>query len=99
MNHNLWGETIKKATPAIVTIIISKNVKAVKEDMAAELLAMPTPLGQPQQPLDIPPDAVDGRGMVKIGSGSGFFADPSGIILTNKHVIADPKAEYTVITN
>ncbi len=98
MNHNVWGGTIKKATPAIVTIIISKNIRAVKEEIAAEFLAMPQ-LGQPQQPIDIPPEAIDARGMVKIGSGSGFFVDPSGIILTNKHVIADPQAEYTVITN
>ncbi len=100
MNHNLWGETIKKTTPAIVTIVISKNIKTVKEEMASEFLAMPAPFGgQQQAPVDIPAEAIDARGMVKIGSGSGFFADPSGIILTNKHVIADPKAEYTVITN
>ena len=98
MKQNLWGQTIKKVTPAIVTIVISKNIKAVKEEMAAEFLTVP-PFGQPQQPIDIPEEAINARGMVKIGSGSGFFVDPSGIILTNKHVIADPHAEYAVITN
>ena len=98
MKENLWGKTIRQSTPAIVTIVISKNVKALKKDMAAEMMAMPD-YAQPKEPIDIPPDAVDSHGMVKIGSGSGFFVDPTGIILTNKHVIADANAEYTVITN
>mgnify|MGYP001564185785 FL=1 len=94
----MWGKTIRESTPAIVTIVISKNIKALKKDMATELMALP-PYAQPKEPMDIPPEAVDSHGMVKIGSGSGFFVDPTGIILTNKHVIADPNAEYTVITN
>lgn len=98
MNHNVWGQTIKKATPAIVTISISKKANQVKQDMDAEFTGM-MPYGAPRKPVDIPPEAIDSRGMVKIGSGSGFFVDPSGIILTNKHVITDPQAEYMVITN
>ena len=98
MKENIWGKTIRESTPAIVTIVISKNIKALKKDMATELMALP-PYAQPKEPMDIPPDAVDAHGMVKIGSGSGFFVDPTGIILTNKHVIADPNAEYAVITN
>jgi serine protease Do len=35
--------------------------------------------------------------MVQIGGGSGFFISSKGILLTNKHVIADAKAEYTVL--
>jgi S1-C subfamily serine protease len=98
MKENLWGKTIRASTPAIVTIVISKNAKALKKDMAAEMMALP-PYAQEQRPPDIPPEAVDAHGMVKIGSGSGFFVDPSGIILTNKHVIADANAEYAVITD
>lgn len=98
MKENVWGKTIRESTPAIVTIVISKNIKALKKDMSAELMALP-PYAQPKEPMDIPPDAVDAHGMVKIGSGSGFFVDPTGIILTNKHVIADLNAEYAVITN
>ncbi len=98
MKGNIWGATIKSAAPAIVTIVISKNVKAVRADLSAEMLSMPAEIRERHAP-DIPPDAIDAHGMVKIGSGSGFFVDPSGIILTNKHVIADLKATYAVITN
>ena len=33
----------------------------------------------------------------KVGGWSGFFVSQDGIILTNKHVISDPNAAYTVI--
>lgn len=42
---------------------------------------------------------IDAKGMVDIGGGSGFFVAQSGIIITNKHIIVEPNAEYTLITN
>ncbi|MFA5916706.1 MAG: trypsin-like peptidase domain-containing protein [Candidatus Gracilibacteria bacterium] len=35
----------------------------------------------------------------KVGGGTGFFITKDGKIITNKHVISDETAEYTVITN
>lgn len=35
----------------------------------------------------------------KVGGGTGFFISKDGKILTNKHVVSDETAEYTVITN
>lgn len=34
----------------------------------------------------------------KVGGGTGFFVTKEGLILTNKHVVSDPTASYTIIT-
>ncbi|KKU93790.1 MAG: 2-alkenal reductase [Candidatus Jorgensenbacteria bacterium GW2011_GWA1_48_13] len=84
--------TIKKVMPAVVSIVISKKL----EDLKKELPEMFPYSDYPE--LQIPPEKIDAHGMVQIGGGSGFLVDGGGIILTNKHVIADPKAAYTIIT-
>lgn len=33
----------------------------------------------------------------EVGSGTGFFVDPSGLIVTNRHVVSDGEADYTVL--
>lgn len=90
--------TIKKVMPAVVSIVISKHLADIQKEIPPELY--PFLPGGPNGPhLNIPPDLIDRNNMVKIGGGSGFIVESNGIILTNKHVIMDSKAEYTVLTD
>jgi serine protease Do len=84
-------QIIKKILPAVVSISVSKYL-----DFLERPLSPFYPFGEP---------GISGSGgttkrkKVHIGGGSGFLIDPSGIILTNRHVVADPEAEYIVLLN
>lgn len=93
-HSKLIVETVNKVMPAVVSIAIAKHLSNLEETIGKEFWKLGV---TPPKEIEIPDELVDTHGMVQIGGGSGFFVRPDGLILTNRHVITDPDAQYTVL--
>lgn len=83
---------IERANPAVVSIVISKELP-VRNREFGNLFYDPFFF-----PLEFGSGSVETRKR-EIGGGSGFFVSSDGLIVTNRHVVNDQTATYTVYTN
>lgn len=95
--------TVKKASPSVVSIIITKDLPVLKRNNSDPFQQFfeDSPFGGSFDPFNFesPQYEREGTREQQIGGGTGFVVDSSGLIVTNKHVVSQQGADYTVLTN
>jgi len=85
---------VARVMPSVVSVVVSEEVQKLQ-------VAYENPFGNDPAfqgfNVQVPVYRAVGTTTQQVAAASGFFIRSNGYILTNKHVIIDPRASYTVL--
>src|SRR3989339_440540 len=84
-------DVVKKVSPSVVSVVVTKELSNFYNMTGPDIFGFPFQIVQPQPSQE--------KQKQEVGGGTGFVIAADGLILTNKHVVADDKAEYSVVFN
>jgi S1-C subfamily serine protease len=86
---------VQGAEPAVVSVIVTKDLPIMEQYFESPF---GNGLGFPFD-FQIPQYRQNGTEEREVGGGTAFFISHDGLLMTNRHVVLDEDAEYTVLLN
>lgn len=98
VEDSAFVDVVDSASKSVVSVIIEKPVsRATGNTVFPFDFQIPGFNIVPEQPQTDVPESTEGE-LVQVGAGTGFVVSEKGLILTNRHVVSDTDATYSIIT-